>query len=175
MFHPAAQFTDLAREAHQPEAERIPGPLLGTLDRITLPFLLSHPAANTATPKLCWSALWVGFGSAPDRWRAKPGFRLPGREYWLFSSAVADVAELSSEFQTGLVHSPTIWWPHDGSWLVNSEIDYDSTIVGGTPSLIEALVADPEIEALQVDRDVSLYANGDTINGSYPSGWPQRD
>jgi hypothetical protein len=75
----------------------------------------------------------------------------------------------------GIVQSPTIWWPDDRSWLVHSEIDYDSTIVGGAPSLIEALVDDPEIEALQVDPEVSLYANGDTINGSYPSGWPGQD
>lgn len=189
VFHAAAQFTDLAREAYQPETDRIPGPRFGTLDRITLPILLRHLNAHTATPEVCWSALWVGFGNSPERWRAKPAFRLPGRQYWLFSGPLADVVDLSSEFETagldekwrtmtremGIVHSPTIWWPHDKSWLVHSEIDYDTTTVGGASSLIQALVADPEIEALQVDRDVSLYANGDRINGSYPNGWPERD
>ena len=189
VFHPAAQFTDLAREVYQPATERIPGPRFGTLDRVTLPLLLNHLVAHTATPEVCWFALWVGFGDSPGRWRAKPGFRLPGREYWLFSGALADVVELSSEFETaglseewrtatremGIVHSPTIWWPQDRSWLVHSEIDYDTTIVGGAPSLVQALAGDPDIEAVQVDGDVSLFANGDRINGSYPSGWPQRD
>jgi hypothetical protein len=185
VFHPAAQFADLSREANQPDPERIPGPLLGSLDRLTLPLLVGHLTTHTATPQMCWSALWVGFGNSPERWRAKPAFRLPGRQYWLFSSTLADVVRLSSEFETageserwraalremGIVHSPTIWWPDDRSWLVHSEIDYDSTIVGGAPSLIQALVDDPEIEALQVDGEVSLYANGDTVNGgSYPSG-----
>lgn len=189
VFHPAAQFIDLAREADQPETERVPGPLFGTLDRITLLLLLDHLRTHTATPETCWSALWVGFRSSPARWHARPTFRLPGREYWLFSGALADVVELSAEFETaglseewrratrqmGIVHSPTMWWPHDRTWLVHSEIDYDTTIVGGPSSLIQALVADPEIEALQVDPDVSLYANGDRINGSYPSGWPVRE
>lgn len=189
VFHPAAQFTDLGREAYQPETERIPGPRLGTLDRITLPLLIERLNAHTATPEACWSALWVGYGKSPDRWRAKPSFRLPGREYWLLSGALKDLIALSSEFETagltddwrrmtrkmGIIHSPTIWWPQDRSWLVHSEIDYDSTIVGGTPALVHELVADPAIEALQVDGDMSLYANGDRINGSYPSGWLQND
>jgi hypothetical protein len=189
VFHPAAQFTDLGREAHQPDTERIPGPLLGTLDGFTLPHLLHHLKEHTTTPEVCWSALWVGFGNSPERWRAKPAFRLPGRQYWLFSGPLENVVELSFEFESaglsdewrrairerGFVHSPTIWWPQDRSWLVHSEIDYDTTIVGGTPSLIQALVADPEIESLQVDGDVSLYANGDRINGSYPSGWPEHE
>lgn len=112
-----------------------------------------------------------------------------GPEYWLFSGALKDVVELSSEFETaglsddwrrmtcemGIIHSPTIWWPHDRSWLLHSEIDYDSTIVGGTPALIHGLVADPGIEALRVDGDMSMYANGDRINCAYPSGWPQND
>ena len=49
----------------------------------------------------------------------------------------------------------------------------DSTIVGGTLALIRAIVDHPGIEALQVDPSTSLYANGDTINGTHPSGWPQ--
>ena len=65
--------------------------------------------------------------------------------------------------------------PHDRSWLLHSEIDYDSTIVGGTPALIHGLVADPGIEALRVDGDMSMYANGDRINCAYPSGWPQNN
>ena len=190
VFHPAAQFADLSWEANQQDIDRIPGPLLGSLDRLTLPLLVGHLTTHTTTPEMCWSALWVGFGNSPERWRAKPAFRLPGRQYWLFSGTLADVVRLSSEFETageserwraalrgmGIVHSPTIWWPDDRSWLVHSEIDYDSTVVGGTPSLIQALIDDPELEALQVDPEVSLYANGDTINGrSYPSGWPEHD
>lgn len=189
VLHPAAQYADVSREWEQPETERIPGPLLGSLDRATLPLLLGHLAAHTTTPEVCWSALWVGFGGLPERWQAKPSFRLPGRQYWLFSSAVPAVVELSVELavagwpeamatatrEMGLVHSPTIWWPDDRAWLVHSEIDYDSTIVAGSPALIRALTSDPGLEALQVDREVSLYANGDTVNGSYPSGWPDSD
>ncbi|WP_457192433.1 hypothetical protein [Nocardioides sp. P5_E3] len=190
VFHPAAQFTDLAREASRPVEERIPGPLIGSLDRSTLPLVRDHLARHTATPATCWFAQWAGFGLTAERWSLDLAFRtLPCSPYWLFGGALSDVVGLSLDFanggsddprhdtfrQLGLVHSPTIWWPQDHAWLVHSSFDYDSTIVGGEPCLIQALVDDPEIEALQVDPDVSLYANGDRINGSYPSGWPQRD
>lgn len=166
------------------------GPLIGSLDRLTLPLVRDHLARHTATPATCWFAQWAGFGLTAGRWSLDLTFRtLPCGPYWLFGGALSDVVGLSLDFanggsdepwhytfrQMGLVHSPTIWWPQDHAWLVHSSFDYDSTIVGGEPSLIQALVDDPEIEALQVDRDVSLYANGDRINGSYPSGWPQRD
>ena len=189
VFHPAAQFTDLALDADRAETERGPEPLLGSLDPMTLPLLRDHLAKHTTTPDVCWFALWPGFGSSPARWQSSRTFHLPGRQYWLFAGALTDVVEVSMEFdsagldddwlkasrQMGMVRSPTIWWPQDQAWLVHSEIDYDSTLVGGASSLIEALVGDPGMEALQVDPDTSLFANGDTINGSYPSGWSGSD
>lgn len=130
---------------------------------------------------------WAGFGLTAGRWSLDLTFNtLSLGPYWLFGGALAEVVDLSMDFdsggsdgqmrrmlqQMGMVHSPTIWWPQDRAWLVHSSFDYDSTVVGGAPSLIEAIVSDPGIEALQVDPDTSLYANGDTVNGSYPSGLP---
>ena len=188
VFHPAAQFTDLARAASVPVDDQAPGPMVGSLDRLTLPLLRDHLARHTATPSTCWFAQWVGSGVTAGRWSLDLAFTgLPGGPYWLFGAALGDVVDLSIDLansgsdgprqetlrRMGLVHSPTIWWPQDRAWVVHSSFDHDSTIVGGEPSLVQALVDDPAIEALPVDRDVSLYANGDRINGSYPSGWPQ--
>jgi hypothetical protein len=44
-------------------------------------------------------------------------------------------------------------WPADHSWLVATEIDFDSTLVGGPQVLIDALVASAELEVLQIDAD----------------------
>lgn len=189
VLHPAAQFTDLAQEASRPAHERIPGPLTGSLDRLTLPLVRDHLSRHTSTPEECWFAFWSGSGPTAGRWPLDHAFTLWSGPHWLFSGSLDEVVGLSMEIdrggshgperrmlrQAGTVHTPSIWWPQDRAWLVHSLFDYDSTILGGTHSLIQAIVDDPSMEALQVDPNTSLYANGDTINGSYPSGGPQGD
>jgi hypothetical protein len=60
--------------------------------------------------------------------------------------------------------SPNLLWPVDPSWCVATEIDFDSTLVGGSARLIEAVLADPRLEALPVRPDDSLQADADTVN-----------
>lgn len=43
--------------------------------------------------------------------------------------------------------------PADHSWLVATEIDLDSTLVGGSGDLVENLVESGELEALSIDLD----------------------
>lgn len=69
----------------------------------------------------------------------------------------------SSEFLRR--QAPNLIWPADQSWLVASEVDFDSTLVGGSYSLIEAIVESPELEAWQVEPTDSLAADADKING----------
>jgi hypothetical protein len=60
--------------------------------------------------------------------------------------------------------APQLIWPADRSWLVVSEVDFDSTLVGGSRELVEALVACPELEVYEVEPDTSLAAFADKIN-----------
>ena len=46
--------------------------------------------------------------------------------------------------------TPTLWWPATHSWCVASEIDFHSTYVGGPRGLVDRLVDDERIEALEV-------------------------
>ena len=62
--------------------------------------------------------------------------------------------------------APNLIWPADQSWLVVSEVDFDSTLVGGSAALIEAIVASPKLEAWQVDPTTSLAEGADKINGT---------
>ena len=48
--------------------------------------------------------------------------------------------------------------------VVASEVDFDSTLVGGSSKLIEAIVGSPELEAWQVKPTDSLAADADKIN-----------
>jgi hypothetical protein len=45
--------------------------------------------------------------------------------------------------------SPTLWWPDDRAWCVASEVDFHSTYVGGSRQLIDRLLGDERIEALE--------------------------
>jgi len=87
-----------------------------------------------------------------------------------------DVAALSARFEAGEPvgreywedpfwrEAPNLIWPGDRSWLVVSEVDFDSTLVGGRRELVDALVAAPNLEVHEVDPDTSLAAFADKRN-----------
>ena len=45
-----------------------------------------------------------------------------------------------------------------------TEVDYDSTIVGGSAELVAALVADPRLEAFEVAAGTVLGLGSDEVN-----------
>jgi hypothetical protein len=72
--------------------------------------------------------------------------------------------------ESGDLRSPSWWWPEDHAWAVLSETDYDSTLVAASIDLMNALLADPDIECLRVNPSDSLLASADTINDHWPPG-----
>ena len=62
--------------------------------------------------------------------------------------------------------APNLIWPADRSWLVVSEVDFDSTLVGGSAGLIHAIVESPELEAWQVEPIDSLTEGADKVNAT---------
>lgn len=62
--------------------------------------------------------------------------------------------------------APNLIWPADHSWLVASEVDFDSTLVGGSAELIQAIVDSPKLEAWRVDPTDSLAADADKVNAT---------
>jgi hypothetical protein len=63
-----------------------------------------------------------------------------------------------------LPQSPTLLWPADKSWLLATDIDFDSTLVGGTTELIEKLLQATRLDAWPVGANDDLTINGDRIN-----------
>jgi hypothetical protein len=59
---------------------------------------------------------------------------------------------------------PNLMWPDDHSWFAQSEYDLDSTLIGGSRELTDALLASPELETWEVERGDSLEAWADRIN-----------
>ncbi len=60
--------------------------------------------------------------------------------------------------------SPNLIWPADRSWFVASEVDFDSTLVGGSRPLVDALVSTSGLEVLEVEPDTLMTAFSDKLN-----------
>ncbi|ALE06209.1 hypothetical protein AL755_13275 [Arthrobacter sp. ERGS1:01] len=95
---------------------------------------------------------------------------LPGRAYYLFNAAPqfyidSDwVNHVPWHHSPGWPQSPNILWPTDGQWVLVTEIDFDSTVIAGSPELISALVQDPTIEALPLQEGADLTWDADIPN-----------
>lgn len=59
---------------------------------------------------------------------------------------------------------PSILWPEDRSWVVVTEVDFDSTVVAGSAELIQAICADGRLEALPIPSGADLGWDGDERN-----------
>lgn len=131
-----------------------------------------HDRFNNVFRKPSWQP-----GILPDEVSRGARLELPNRGHVLFRGGVAELAEPgwqlaapwrdveaeSHGFEPS-AHSPSIVWPDDRAWVLVTEVDYDSTIVGGSPELIAALCADPRLEALPIDEGADLRADADGVN-----------
>ncbi|OLC54075.1 MAG: hypothetical protein AUH85_12630 [Chloroflexi bacterium 13_1_40CM_4_68_4] len=163
LFHPQMQFGNVAgtwsaREPHTSNWSSTPSP--GTLT-ITLARALSRVlVAHTSSPR-CWFAIWDGWGCVGRP--VLPKFELPGRAYFLAEGDVDDVTQTACEGNFWF-QSASLWWPDDRAWLVATEVDLDSTYVGGAAAAIDALLTDPALEAVRADIADGITAASDRIN-----------
>ena len=116
-------------------------------------------------------------GILSDEISKGPRLHLPGRGHVLFRGGVAELADpdwvlrVPWRDRDGEQHgfppdaqSPSLIWPDDRAWVLVTEVDFDSTIVAGSPELVRALCADPRIEAHAIPADADLTWDGDPIN-----------
>jgi hypothetical protein len=163
-------------------------PRRGSLEPSVLGPLCAVLAEHTSTPRACLLGLWYGYGfidgglttvaypvgsgRAGGVTRDPPAFSrdrrtlvLPAREYFLFRGPIAAALEMSSRWD----QSPNLFWPEDRAWFMASEIDFDSTVIGGSSELAQALLAAPGLDAWPVDPGDLLSADADTINHVQPA------
>jgi hypothetical protein len=57
-----------------------------------------------------------------------------------------------------------LMWPSDRSWCVATEVDFDSTLVGGSESLVADILAAFDLEAWPISPDDDLTIHGDHVN-----------
>ncbi len=68
-------------------------------------------------------------------------FSLPNREYLLMRGPLSEARKIgwvfSESFQS---QSPNLLWPRDRGWILATEIDFDVTLIGGSESLVAAVL-----------------------------------
>jgi hypothetical protein len=164
---------------------------VGTLVPDALRVLLDVLAPATGAQD-CFHALWEGWGWVdgrgvavfaasddgtpvtarqpepgvpPEVW-ARPRLRLPDRDYLVFRGPLRAALNMGWSPWPGWfeTQSPSLLWPADRSWCVATEIDYDSTLIGGGLELIDAVLSGPGLEAWPIELDHELHESGDRLN-----------
>lgn len=183
-MHPEAQFhrlakTELYRDAPIAGAHGVEywRPTTGELDQGQLEALAGLLGARTPEHQDIFQAVWVGWGGfepGAGGIPAGPGGRLSVakglREYWVFRGSLAELARPPwFDGDDGRnTQPPNLAWPADRSWCMATEIDFDSTVVGGTAELIAAVVHSRELEAMEVAPAGNLSSEGDQLNTPQP-------
>ena len=153
--------------------------------------LLDVLAAFTSGDDDCFHALWDGWGwlhqgawslltfgtdSVPRSTAAElglpadvlagPRLRLPGRDYLVFRGRLGAARRMGHQITDDWFspQSPSLLWPADRSWCLATEIDFDSTMIGGSLELIDALLQRPGLEAWPVSPADDLTFDGDLLN-----------
>jgi hypothetical protein len=106
----------------------------------------------------------------PDDVLRLPRLQLPNRGYLLFRGPLAAALRMGHQITDDWFtpQSPSLLWPADRSWCLATEVDFDSTLVGGSVELAEALLAAPALEAWPVPPDGDLTVDGDLVNPRPP-------
>jgi hypothetical protein len=172
------------------------------LDEEPLAALCAILRWHTGTSDRCYFGISTIHGGVKEEFPDAPLFRLPKRDFAILVGPLSAADQIgiadnhSSTFSVSALvwtgegpppdfdPAPSAWgmapnliWPEDRAWFVASEYDFDSTLVGGSRELIGAILSSPDLEAWEVDPDVSLQADADEINPvpDPPSGFDEPD
>ena len=68
-------------------------------------------------------------------------FKLPNREYLLMRGPLSEATKIGWVFSESFhPQSPNLLWPSDQSWILVTEIDFNVTLIGGSESLVTAIL-----------------------------------
>ncbi len=169
--HPQMQFeriANLSEEIHDMYKDPPWGllPQHGSIPQAECRTLMNVLREFTATPDRCFFCLWEGYGNIDTRlYKASARVRAPGRDYLLFRGPLdAVMSFLEDRVIPFWGYSPNIWWPEDHGWCVATDIDLFDTYIGGSRECIEAILSNPELEALPSTLDARVDLDGDSIN-----------
>lgn len=134
----------------------------GALPQALVPVLTPVLSRHTATAGLCWFAVWDGWGALEPGVAEAPAFEIPHRRLFLLTGPITAIGR--SLGTPPWWQSPNVWWPDDRAWCVATEIDLESTYVGGTRACIAELTGHPDLEAVAVDPADGITWVSDQVN-----------
>ena len=168
--HPLMQFERIAGLSEDPH-DMYKDPPWGSLPKDgSIPerecrTLVEVLRSFTSTPGNCFFCLWEGYGNIDTRlYKASSRVRAPGRDYLLFRGPIDAIMAFLAGDWPFWGHSPNIWWPEDRACCVATDIDLYDTYVGGSVECIEAIMSNPDLEALPTTIDARSDIHGDIIN-----------
>lgn len=102
---------------------------------------------------------------SPEELR-QPRLHLPGRDYLLLAGPLKAALQIGHWIgpECFAPQSPNLFWPADRAWCAASEIDFDSTLLGASTELVDAILRSPEFDSYPVQPDDSLAYDADRIN-----------
>lgn len=172
VVHPFMQFERIAGIPDGPQSKVSWGqrPRAGQGPLVELTSTLRR---FTSDPAKCWIGMWEGFGGLDmiEELDGAAKVTIPQRAYYLFRGPLEAVPALASAGTPW--GAPNLWWPDDRSWCVATDIDLDSTYVGGTHTCIDALLSDPALEVFPSRIEDRIDVGADEINPEIPSA-PRR-
>lgn len=137
-------------------------PALGELPAKQFKTLSAILKQHTDSPLDCYFGLSTIHAEIDPAPAGHQLLRLLNREFVVYSGPLREAASES------LAVAPNMIWPSDNRWLVASEYDFDSTLVGGSEDLIRALDDSPGLETWMVYPQDCLAEDADTRNVAPP-------
>jgi hypothetical protein len=137
-------------------------PSVGSLPTRQAAGLADVLARFTATPSDCWFAVWYGYGNAAFDPAAVKLVAIPDRPMVLLGGPLRAAGRAFS--RQAWPPSASLWWPDDRSWCVATDIDLQSTYVGGSAACIGAVLGDDRLESFAVSIDHTVDWRSDTLN-----------
>jgi hypothetical protein len=115
---------------------------------------------HTESADECWFGLWDGWGGIAGSREVieGPKVSVPGRDYILLRGPLAGIRQLPDDLWPSLV------WPDDRAWCFATDIDLDSTYVGGSAALVADLLGDPRFESWPARPEDRVDVGADEIN-----------
>lgn len=133
--------------------------------------IMRTAAEHTSTTDDITAAVWTGWGFQSGTLARGPFLELPDRQYVLLATSTEELANPAwpwdAEIGWGDGFSgfmPQLIWPADRAWAIASEIDFDSTLVGGSFEFINQVLKIPAVEAERVEPTTDLTWDADDVN-----------
>ncbi|NMO50685.1 hypothetical protein HH310_05680 [Actinoplanes sp. TBRC 11911] len=99
----------------------------------------------TTTADDCYYAVWDGFSALAVPTDGVATMQLPltrtmvlYEDHWPTPQRFDDIAPIEQ--------SPNLWWPADRTWCIATDIDLDSSYIGGSETCIDTIFGEPSLE-----------------------------